>query len=64
MRKFDLGDIVYVMYDDEEVRGIIVSITQYLGGSVTYGVKCGFLYEEFYAQEITSNKSNLSGRWN
>lgn len=63
MRKFDLGDIVYVMYDDEEVRGIIVSITQYLGGSVTYGVKC-FLYEEFYAQEITSNKSNLSGRWN
>lgn len=35
---FKLGDTVYIRTDPDQSEGIITSITEYLGGSITYAV--------------------------
>lgn len=55
--EFDLGEIVYLRTDEEDVKFIVVGIVYCISGVIRYQLKNYDIISEHYAEEITTEKS-------
>lgn len=52
MGEFELGETVYLRTDPEQYEAIITSMTEYIGGSVTYTISCNGSTTTAYGIEL------------
>lgn len=54
--KFDVGQIVYLKTDVEQLRRQVITITVYPGGFLLYCVACGIETSEHYDVELSEEE--------
>lgn len=59
--KYQLGQMVYLSTDVEQMQRMIVAINIYIDGSVMYQLVCGTEHTTHYEVEITEEKNVLMG---
>ncbi len=58
--KFNIGDTVYLITDDEQKPRIIVSFVVYRNGDLLYKVCFGIINSEHYDFELSSEKNLIN----
>lgn len=54
---FDLGEMVYLLTDEEQRRWIVCGVDFHLSGAVLYRLICGTIESHHCAQEMSREKS-------
>lgn len=55
--KFEIGEVVYLLTDDENLKRIVTSITIHSGNYITYDLSCGAGMSIHSEMEINKNKT-------
>jgi hypothetical protein len=55
--KFDLGELVYLITDEEQKQRMVTKIQIFLDGSVMYMLSMGTLNSDHYEKEISEEKN-------
>jgi hypothetical protein len=55
--EFRLGDLVYLLTDDEQKPRMVTAVKFTIGGATVYCLACGTNETEHYPQEISKNKN-------
>lgn len=54
--QFDIGELVYIVTDVEQLKRQIVSFEVQWGGSILYILQCGERFTKHYAIELSRSK--------
>jgi hypothetical protein len=53
---FDLGELVYLITDDEQHQRLVIGIVVCIDGGILYDLSCGLTNSKHYPQEISRDK--------
>ena len=58
--KYEIGDIVYIVTDEDQKKRMVTSIVIYKAGEIVYKIVCGTNYSEHYDFELSDKKNILA----
>ncbi|MBS1562558.1 MAG: hypothetical protein JSS89_13205 [Bacteroidetes bacterium] len=57
---YDLGEIVYLKHDTDQLQRMVTNICIDMGYSLRYGLSCGTMHTWHYPHELTKDKQIIN----